>query len=124
MNNEKAALLKKKGEVSDKEREAVTFDLEKMYSFDPNDAVPEISPIRYSNLAYIHVSQRDVYIDFLEMPGVKREGKVLVPGTRIYMSHVAAKKLAETLSGILEKVHADEGMEKYIGKENRKTKSD
>lgn len=124
MNNEKKALLTKEGEVSGKEREDVTFDLEKMYSFDPKDAVPEISPIRYSNLAYIHVSQSDVYIDFLEMPGVKREGKVLVPGTRIYMSHAAAQKLAEALGGILEKVNSGEGMEKYVSKEERKTKAD
>jgi hypothetical protein len=95
-----------------------------MYSFDPKDAMPEISPIRYSNLAYIHVSNRDVYIDFLEMPGIKREGKVFVPGTRIYMSHAAAQKLAEALDGILEKVNSGEGMEKYSSKKESKIKSD
>jgi hypothetical protein len=110
--------------VPDEENEAVAFDLKDMYSFDPKDAVPEISSTRYSNLAYINVSHRDVYIDFLEMPGIKRDGKMFVQGIRIYLSHVAAQKLTEALGGILENVHAKGSMEKYHGKEEHETKSD
>ena len=110
--------------VPDEGNEAVAFDLKDMYSFDPKDAVPEILSTHYSNLAYINVSHRDVYIDFLEMPGIKRDGKMFVQGTRIYMSHAAAQKLTEALGGILENVHAKGGMEKYHGKEEHETKSD
>ncbi|MDD4453880.1 MAG: hypothetical protein PHI67_01010 [Candidatus Methanomethylophilaceae archaeon] len=50
----------------------------------------------------------------LEMPGVRRDGRALVNRTRVYMSHTAAQKLAEALSGILERVHTEEGMERYV----------
>ena len=124
MTTKKGDILPEKGDVSGEQNEAITFDLKEMYSFNPKDAVPDISSIRYSNIAYIHVSHRDVHIDFLEMPGIKRDGKVLVSGTRIYMSHAAAQKLAEVLSKTLEHVYTQGGMEKYQGKEDRQTKSD
>jgi hypothetical protein len=40
------------------------------------------------------------------MPGTKKDGKVAVKGVRIYMSHPAAKRLAEVLGEILEEGHA------------------
>lgn len=33
------------------------------------------------------------------MPGTKRDGKMAVKGVRVYMSHPAAKRLAEVLGG-------------------------
>jgi hypothetical protein len=91
----------------------LTMDLEEMYKYDVKDLVPEINHTRYSNLAYIHVSHRDVFIDFLEMPGTKKDGKMVISGTRIYMSHVAAEKMAKALDGILQKSHKDNAMEKF-----------
>lgn len=89
----------------------VGVDLKEMYRFEAKDMVPEISVSRYSNLAYVQVSPRDVYIDFLEMPGVKRDGRVAVNGTRVYMSHVAAQRLGEVLQQTLRKVVRDGGIE-------------
>jgi hypothetical protein len=89
----------------------VRVDLKEMYRFDAKDMVPEITVSRYSNVAYVQVSPRDVYLDFLEMPGVKRDGKVVVNGTRVYMSHVAAQRLAEVLQTTLKKVVREGGIE-------------
>ncbi len=111
-------------DASGEQTETITIDLKRIYSFDPKDIVPDISAIHYSNLAYVQVSHSDVCVDFLEMPGIKRDGKVFVTGTRIYMSHAAAQKLAEVLGETLERVHTQRGMEKYHGEEDRKTKSD
>ncbi len=93
---------------------AVAVDLRKLYRFEPEELQLDITHSSYSNLAYVQVTHRDVCIDFLGMPGVRREGRALVNGTRVYMSHAAAQKLAEALSGILEKVHTEEGMERYV----------
>jgi len=84
----------------------VSIDLRKLYAFEPSDLVPDIASSHYSNLAYVQVTHRDVYIDFLEMPGTKRDGKMPVKGVRIYMSHPAAKRLVEVLGEILEEGHA------------------
>lgn len=53
-------------------------------------------------------------ICFLEMPGIKMaDGKMPIPGTRIYMSHSAAQKLSDAIADILKEVHCDGGMEVY-----------
>lgn len=107
----------------EKEEELITVDLKELYKFQPKDIIPDISIVRYSNLAYIQITHRDVYIDFLEMPGIKKDGKILLNGTRIYMSFAAAQKLAETLQGILEEVDSRGKMEKYISKKEIEEKS-
>ena len=106
---------KEEKEISDLESGSILIDLNEMYDFDPKDMVPDISLVRYSNFAYIQVTPRDVYVDFLEMPGIKKDNKVIVNGTRVYMSHIAAQKLAEALQGVLEKVHKSGEMEMYKG---------
>ncbi|MDI6720106.1 MAG: DUF3467 domain-containing protein [Methanomicrobiales archaeon] len=95
------------------DNEPMEIDLKAMYAFDPADMVPDVTITRYSNTAYITCSTRDVFIDFLEMPGVKRDGKVLVNATRIFMSHAAAKKLAEVTLRTLEAVHRGGQIETY-----------
>ena len=63
----------------------------------------------------MQATHRDLYIDFLEMPGIKKDdGKMHVKGTRIYMSHSAAQKLSEAISDVLMTVHSDGKMEVYI----------
>ena len=103
-------------------KEDVLVDIGELYRFDTKDLVPDITVVSYSNLAYITIGHRDVFIDFLEMPGVKRDGKVLINGTRIFMSHVAAKALADRLHETLEQVHSNGKMEEYIdiNKPNKK----
>ena len=108
-----------KEEIPLKDEEMVKIDIRELYKFDTKDITPDISIVRYSNMAYIQITQRDVYIDFLEMPGIRKEGKVLLNGTRIYMSFVAAKSLAESLLGVLEQVHSSGKMEKYLSKDEK-----
>lgn len=97
------------------EGQSVTIDLANLYKFDPDDLVTDIKTSAYSNLAFIQVTHRDVFIDFFEMPGMKKDGKMVMPGTRVYMSFAAAQRLSEALTGILEKAHKDGGMEQYVG---------
>ncbi len=99
-----------------KGRAPLQFDITQMYEYDPAESAPDITVVRYSNLAYVQVTPRDVYIDFLEMPGVKRDGKMAVNGTRVYMSFVAAKRLSEVLAGVLDQVHERGAMEQYPGR--------
>jgi hypothetical protein len=84
-----------------------TIDIRDMYKFEPEDLAVDISTTCYSNLAYIQVAPRDVIIDFLGLPGVKRDKKMVVSGTRVFMSHAAAQKLVESLSALLENSYND-----------------
>ena len=102
-----------KGKSAIKELKGLTIDLNEIYKFEPQDLTIDITVSRYSNLAYVTCEQRDVFIDFLEMPGIKKDGKMMVNGTRIFMSHAAAQKLAEALKGILKQIHDDGQMETY-----------
>lgn len=116
--------MKKEKEVPALEDQSIKIDLAELYKFEPKDLIPNISVVNYSNLAYIQATYRDIYIDFLEMPGIKKDGKVLVNGTRIYMSFVAAQKLSETLHGILEEIHSKGKMEIYCGTKELKEKTE
>jgi hypothetical protein len=96
------------------EGQVVNIDMRDLYTFKPEDLVTDIRTSAYSNLAFIQVTHRDVFIDFFEMPGVKKDGKMVMPGTRIFMSYAAAQRLSEALAGILEKTHKDGAMEQYV----------
>ena len=107
--NKKLETDVKKDEIS---REELTIDLGELYKYNAKDLQVDITAVKYSNLSWVQVSSRDVSIDFLEMPGVKKDSKVAINGTRIYMSHVAAKKLSEVLGNVLKQVHNRGGIEK------------
>jgi len=67
---------------------SLTIDISEMYKYNTKDLMTDISSSAYSNLAYVQATHRDLYIDFLEMPGIKKDdGKMHIKGTRIYMSH-------------------------------------
>ncbi len=123
MTEEKEEEFIKEEKASTKEVESIAIDLRELYKFEQKDIIPDISIVRYSNLAYIQITHRDVYIDFLEVPGIKKDGKVLLNGTRIYMSFAGAQKLAETLQELLEQVDSRGGIEKYISRKEKKEKS-
>jgi hypothetical protein len=95
------------------EKKGFTVDLDRMYQVDAEKLTPDITHCRYSNLAYIQVTERDVYIDFLEMPGVKRDDRQVINGIRVYMTHASAQKLSGVLHDILEDVAKAKGMEIY-----------
>ncbi|MFA7304153.1 MAG: DUF3467 domain-containing protein [Methanoregula sp.] len=94
--------IKVSGQHPPGKNEKFLLDVGRMYEFKPEDMTPEIKTSAYSNVAYITCSNRDIFIDFLEIPGIKREGKMMVSGTRIYMSHAAAQQLAVRLGQVLE----------------------
>lgn len=98
-----------RAQVGSGEDQPVPIDFRKLYAFEPSELVLDIASSHYSNLAYVQVAHRDVYIDFLEMPGMKRDGKMAVKGVRIYMAHPAAKRLAEVLGEIMEVGQAASG---------------
>ena len=69
-----------------------------------NDPItPEIDVVRYSNQILINLTENDAMLDFLELPGIAREGKMHVRGTRIYLTIERAKKLHDVLGTILQK---------------------
>ncbi|MEN6442447.1 MAG: DUF3467 domain-containing protein [Methanoregula sp.] len=83
-------------------RQQFLIDVGRMYQFKPEEMMPDIKTSTYSNVSYLTCTNRDVFIDFLEMPGIKKDGKMMIPATRVYMSHSAAQQLAATLTGVLE----------------------
>jgi hypothetical protein len=91
----------------------VPVDFGRMYRFSPDEMCPEVRASAYANVSYITCTNRDVFIDFLEMPGVKKDGKMMIPATRIYLSHSAAQQLAAKLSEILEGSYQRGEMEFY-----------
>ena len=105
----------------DVEDGSATIDLADLYKLKKNEVDIDISTVGYSNLAYMQVGQRDVYIDFLQTPGIKKDGKTAINGIRIFMSHAAAKALADSLGQLLEDVHRRGKMETYPPKKKKTT---
>ncbi len=98
---------------SDKNTSGKLIDLREIYKYEPDDIEIDIVNETYSNLAYIQIANRDMHIDFLKMPGSKEDGIQKVKGTRIYMSHAAAQKLANKLLEILDKSYSETPFEEY-----------
>jgi len=91
----------------------VPIDFGRMYQFGLDEMCPDVRTSAYANVSYITCTNRDVFIDFLEMPGIKKDGKMMIPATRIYLSHSAAQQLAAKLSEILEGSYQRGEMESY-----------
>lgn len=106
-------MTSKKTALEDRKKASVSIDLSSSYHIENTPAVMDIEQVYYSNLATVNVSHRDVFIDFLQVPGIKRDDTLHLPGVRVFMSYASAQKLAEALSKVLEKAHADGGMEQY-----------
>jgi hypothetical protein len=90
-----------------------SFDIDKLYKTDQNNIILNISESVYSNYARINVSNRDVSIDFIEFPGVKKEDKLIIDAIRIKLPHSVAQNLAGILIDLLEKTYVDGNMEQY-----------
>ncbi len=100
------------GTIEDKGK-VISLDIGKFYKFEQEDFEIDITTVRYSNNCYIQVMGQDVFVDFLELPGVKKDGKLIANATRIYMTHTQAKKLVETLGGVLENSYKAGRLETY-----------
>lgn len=92
---------------------STTIDLGRYYKYDQKDLTIEITEQHYSNFAMMQVTDKDAFIDFLLIPGVKKDDKMVLKGIRIYMSHSSAQKTAEALNNILETVYKSGDMETY-----------
>ncbi len=79
------------------EKGIITIDISRLFKVDPDNIQLDVDHVHYSNVAYIQVNQRDVQVDFLQLPGIPSENGTMAKTTRIYLSHVAAKRLGETL---------------------------
>lgn len=91
----------------------ITIDFGSLYKVKPEEMVIDINNTYYTNYAYTQVMHRDVFIDFLQIPGVKKDKLMQINGIRVYLSHAHAKKLAKSLLGVLENVHKDGKMERF-----------
>jgi hypothetical protein len=87
--------------------EPETLDVGDAYKPSSEEIVVDILSSCYSNVTYMQVAPRDVVLDFLAFPGIRRENKNVVSGVRIYMSHAAARSLAEKLGKLLEDAYKD-----------------
>lgn len=82
--------------------EPETVDVGDAYKPTSDEIVVDILSSYYSNITYMQVAPRDVILDFLAFPGTRKDDKNVVSGVRIYMSHTAARSLAEKLGKLLE----------------------
>ena len=109
--------IEPKPDVQEEQNKTIEIDLTEWMRIDSKNIVPDVSVVRYSNYAVVQVMQRDIYIDFLELPGVKRDGKVVVNTTRMYLTHSHAQKLAKSILEVLERSHKEHVFEVYNPKE-------
>ena len=92
-------------------KKPISIDIGNLFQIDPERIKQEIDHVHYSNISYIQVSPRDVQIDFLQMPGIPENVGSRVKTTRIYLSHVAAKRLAETITTTLKDASDSGGLD-------------
>ncbi|MDD1719486.1 MAG: DUF3467 domain-containing protein [Methanoregulaceae archaeon] len=89
-------------EAMERKDSSISLDPGLVYQFSHEDLSPEITHSAYSNAVYVNRTDRDVFLDFLEMPGIRREdGKVRVKGTRVYLSFAAAESLGKVLGDLM-----------------------
>lgn len=100
-------------DANDEKNKIVSIEIGKCYQFEPEDFEIDISSTHYANSTFMQVMGQDVFVDFLEIPGAKKNGKMVANATRIYMTHVQAKKLVIALGNLLENSYKEGRMETY-----------
>jgi hypothetical protein len=93
--------------------QTVPLDLGSLYRFDPSQLALDLIGTHYSNHAMVQFLGRDVYIDFLAIPGIQKEGKHYVQGMRIQLSHQAALQLMKTLQQVIEAAERNTSIERF-----------
>ncbi len=66
------------------------------------DPITNIIYTRYCNSVNIQASNNDVALDLMELPGIPRDGKQVVEGIRVYMTHDHARLMAEAILSTLQ----------------------
>lgn len=105
------ALKKENKETKNDSGSSITIDFSKLITPDPSKLSFEVSTVQYSNHAVIQIMERDMYIDFLQLPGVKKGDKWEVTSTRIYLTHSHGQKLAKSIQEVLEKSYREHEFE-------------
>ena len=67
-------------------------------------ATPEVVHVQYSNSFHLQASKEDVFIDFQELPGHIKDGKLYVNVTRIYLTIDKSRSLADAINGMLKAI--------------------
>lgn len=71
------------------------------------EVISNIILTRYSNAVNIQASNNDVALDFMALPSIQRDGKQVLEGVRIYLTHEQARLLANLINTTLEKVNGE-----------------
>lgn len=87
------------------------INLAGFYQYDFSKVKINITKESYSNQAWVSISGRDVFIDFLVMPGNIEDGIPVMNGIRIFMPPAAAASLAAVLTRTLAEVQSKGGFE-------------
>jgi|LAHT01.1.fsa_nt_gb hypothetical protein len=109
----KDAINPKQNQDESKDGKTITIDFGTLYKFNPEDMNIDITDTFYTNHAYIQVMSRDAFIDFLQIPGIKKDGVMHVNGIRIYLTHAHAKKLAKSILSVVDNAHKEGKLESY-----------
>jgi mRNA-degrading endonuclease HigB of HigAB toxin-antitoxin module len=72
-------------DVPKPEETQVVLNIKDLYKIGNEDVSLDISTTYYSNIAYVQVHSRDVYVDFMQIPGTIKGGTMTINATRIIM---------------------------------------
>lgn len=67
---------------------------------------------RYCNSVNIQASNNDMALDFMELPGIPRDGKQVIEGVRVYMTHEHARLMANAILSTLEERNNENNKDK------------
>lgn len=87
-------------------------DLKQLYEYVKGPAIIDVRSVHYGNLAIVSFGPRDAWIDFLQVPGLPSDQKVVIPATRVYLSHLNAVKLSEAISSTYQRTKERGGVER------------
>jgi len=105
MKSEKKVEAKKNRVVVEKLGQKVP--LNKYYEYSPSEPKLNLAYTKYVNAFTGNVSNEDVFIDFIELPGRKVGGVQTIDGCRLYFTHNAAKTLCDLLHEIVKQIESN-----------------
>ena len=91
----------------------LTIDLAKLAHLDWANVKLEQDFVSYSNHALVQASPRDIWVDFMTLPGERVDGRDVVRGVRVFMTHIAARRLAESILGVLDQTAKRPDLERF-----------
>ncbi|WP_146199769.1 DUF3467 domain-containing protein [Methanospirillum stamsii] len=73
------------------------------------DPITNIILTRYCNSVNIQASNNDMALDFMELPGLFKDGKLVTEGIRVYMTHEHARLMANAILSTLQEKNLEAG---------------